>query len=55
MIVREVYDKLEIYRKFLKRFEKKYNDAGFSLYDKVPEAEVDAQLTNPVDMKYSHD
>lgn len=51
----EIHNNLEIYRKFLKRFEKKYNDAGFSLYDEVPEDEIDAQLTNPIDMKYSHD
>lgn len=50
----EIHNNLEIYRNFLKRFEKKYNDAGFSLYDEVPEAEIDAQLTNPIDMEYSH-
>lgn len=50
----EIHNNLEIYRKFLKRFEKKYNDAGFSLYDEVPEDKIDAQLTNPIDMEYSH-
>lgn len=49
-----IHNNLEIYRKFLKRFENKYNDAGFSLYEEVPEDEIDAQLTNPIDMKYSH-
>lgn len=50
----EIHNNLETYRKFLKRFEKKYNDAGFSLYDEVPEDEIDAQLTNPIDIEYSH-
>lgn len=51
----EIHNNLEIYKKFLKRFEKKYNDAGFSLYDEVPEAEIDAQLANPIDMKHLYE
>lgn len=51
----EIHNNLEIYKKFLNRFEKKYKDAGFSLYDEVPETEIDAQLANPVDIEYSND
>lgn len=51
----EIHNNLEIYKKFLNRFEKKYKDAGFSLYDEEPETEIDAQLTNPVNIEYSYD
>lgn len=51
----EINNNLEFYRKFLNRFENKYNEAGFSLYDEVPETEIDAQLANPTNIEYSYD